>query len=229
MMKNESEKKLATTTEKRTVIRNLSLDGTKTLRAEKFITTFQVTRQLNRRTGKPIKVVSKQQVSVVVEHLSFDLVEVDTDTLAEYRRSKIPSFVLKVDGKFYYSEIPNNISFVSSTILGTHKCAIAGMECHRLSAASDENGGCAKVRAYSSCIEKYSFIQTGYETFNTNHDSFIVVCCSHYEVCPPRPKKSTLEIARVKLGLAQFVWDDVETLTEVERRRTRNKDFVFRY
>lgn len=112
--------------------------------------------------------------------MCFPLIEVTPEMLADYRKKGISSFVLKVEGKLFYSAIPNNISFVSSTILGSHKCAIAGHECHRLSTASDEEGGCEKVRNCSNYIERYPWITTGYETFNTKHDSFVVVNCLHY-------------------------------------------------
>ena len=53
--------------------------------------------------------------------------------------------------------------------------------CQRLTAASDKNGGCGKVRAYSRCIERFDWITLGYETFNTaNNDVFFVGECMNY-------------------------------------------------
>ena len=225
----KTEKKFKKTKEVSTVVKNIVLEGVNTLRAEKFTTTFEVTRELHPKTNQPFKVVSKEQVDEVVEPMCFHLVEVTSEELAGYRKSGISSFVLKVDGKFYYSEIPNNISFVSSSILGAHRCAVAGHECHRLSAASDEQGGCAKVRDRSNCIERYPWITTGYETFNTKHDSFVVVNCLHYEKCPPRKKLSAIEINNARLGLAQFVWDDVKTIAEVRARKAKNKGNIGTY
>lgn len=212
------------TKETTSVVRNIVLEGVKTLKAEKFTTTFEVKRELHPKTGQPYKVVSKDQIDEVVEPMTFDLIEVTAKELASYRKNGISSFVLKVDGKLYYTSIPDNISFVSSTILGAHRCAVAGHECNRLSAASDELGGCAKVRDRSQCIERYSWISTGYETFNTKHDSFVVVCCSHYEKCPPRKKLSAAELNNKRLGLAQFVWDDVKTREKVKKRVEANHD-----
>jgi|GEM_PF-5667497 hypothetical protein len=176
----KTEKKFETTKEVSEVTKNIVLEGVKTLRAEKFTTTFEVVRELHPKTDPPFKVVSKKQIDKKVEPLCFPLIEVTPEMLADYRKKGISSFVLKVEGKLFYSAIPNNISFVSSTILGSHKCAVAGHECHRLSTASDEEGGCEKVRNCSNYIERYPWITTGYETFNTKHDSFVVVNCLHY-------------------------------------------------
>lgn len=181
-----TEKKFKTTKEVTEVVKNIVLEGTKTLRAVRLTITFEVVREIRPKDNQPFKVISKKKIDEKVEPLNFPLIEVSSEALADYRKKGIPSFVLKTDGKLYYSAIPDNISFVSSTILGAHQCAIAGKECRRLSAASDEDGGCEKVRNYSKYIERYSWITTGYETFNTKQDSFVVAKCLNYKKCPHR-------------------------------------------
>ncbi len=223
----KTEKKFKTCKEILTVTKNIVLEGVETLRAERVLTTFEVVRELNPKTNQPFRLVSKEQIDEKVEPLNFPLTEVTPEALADYRRKGVSSFVLKVSGKFYYATIPDDISFVSSTILGTHKCAVAGHECHQLSAASDEEGGCEKVRNRSNNIERYPWITKGYETFNTKHDSFVVVNCLHYEECPPRKTFTAAEINNAKLSLAQFVWDDVETLAEVRARKSKNKSGMY--
>lgn len=215
--------KFKTTNEVSISTKNIVLEGVKTLRAEKITTTFKVVRELHPKTNQPFKVVSKEQVDEKVEPLNFPLTEVTPEKLANYRKKGVSSFVLKVDGKLYYTAIPDDISFYSSTILGAHQCAVTSHECHRLSAASDEEGGCEKVRNRSNNIERYPWITEGYETFNTKHDSFVVVNCLHYEKCPPRKPRTTAEINKAKLSLAQFVWDDVETLAKVRAKKEKNK------
>ena len=227
--KTETEKKFKTTKERSTVTKNIVLEGVKTLRAEKVTTVFEVVKELHPKTNHPYNLVSKKKIDEKVEPLVFPLTEVTPKSLAAYRKKGIPSFVLKVDGKLYYTEIPDNISFVSSTILGAHQCAVAGHECHRLSAATDENGGCQKVRDRSKIIERYPWITSGYETFNTKHDSFVVANCLHYKKCPPRRDRTAAEINNAKLSLAQFVWDDVTTLAEVRARRAKNKSNIGMY
>lgn len=223
MNRNATTPNLITTTEVTEVIKNIVLEGVNMLRAEKFTTTFEVVRKLNPNTNQPNNIVSKRKLDEKIEALSFHLIEVTPETLADYRRKGISSFVLKNEERLFYSTIPNNMFFVSSTLLGLHKCAAVGEECHRLSAASDEEGGCAKVREFSKCIERYPWITTGYETFNTKHDSFVVINCLHYEKCPPRKHLTTAEINQLRLSLANYVWDDVKTIAEVKTRKTMNK------
>lgn len=169
----------------------------------------------------PFTVIAKNALNEIIEDMSFDLSEVSVEELAAYRKTEIPSFVLKVEGKLYYSLIPD-INFYSYDLLGNHQCAVVGHECNRLSAATDENGGCEKVRNFSKEIEKYPWITIGYETFNTAHNSFVVVKCLHYEQCPPTVKHSFQDIMNTKLGLAQYIWDDVKSSPEVRERLIKN-------
>lgn len=117
----------------------------------------------------------------IIRHLKFQLVEVTTRMLTEYRKDKVPSFVLKIGERLYFSRILYNLSMENSEILLMHKCYSAGHTCKRLSSASDELGGCEKVRNYGCNIEKYPWITIGYETFNTLKDALIVIECSHFK------------------------------------------------
>ena len=116
------------------------------------------------------------------QHLSFPLKEVTLEELQEARKTKIPYLVLKDYGKYYLAEIRYDLVFVSSKILGAHLCSF----CDHVSAASDEEGGCIKVRHFSKCIEEYPFIELGYETFNTVSNIFVVPQCTHFEPSPKR-------------------------------------------
>ena len=102
---------------------------------------------------------------------------------------------------YYHIKIPKMFNLMSNTFLGKHLC---GEICRRLSAASDELGGCDKVRHHARHIELFSHIESGYETFNTNHDAFVVLKCTHYECCPPRKPLTPKEKARLKLSLASY-------------------------
>ena len=204
---------------KTSTVTRFLLEGTTSLKVEKVTTTYEVKLQLPSKPHKPSKIISKAVIAEVIEPLfSFSLTEITAKELAAYRRSGKPGFVLKYGGNLYYTSVPKKLNFVSSTILGEHRCA----ECHHLSAASDEAGGCAKVRDYSKNIERYSWITTGYETFNTNHNVFVVVNCQHYEEFPPQKKLSIKETNRLRLGLAQFMWEWVESLEEVRALKKKN-------
>lgn len=206
------------TLEVSTLIKNITLDGLK-LQAEKVTTTFEVLK-----TNNPSKILSKNLIDEKIEFLIFPLTEVTIEDLYTYRKKGISSFVLKINDTLYYTKIPKEMNFISSDILGEHKCAIVKHECNRLSPASDEEGGCEKVRNFSKYIERYPWIKKGYETFNTRHDSFAVIECLHYQECPPRKHRSHADIIASKIRLAQYFWEDVETLEDIRKKREKKKN-----
>lgn len=192
-------------TRSHTVIKNVTLEGVTSLNASKITTTFAVKYRVNPKTHNLASLVSRSKVGEVIETVSFDLVEITPDELAKRRKSGISSFVLKTNGTLYYTQVPKDINFVGFTLLGSHLCSLVGSECRRLSAASDNNGGCEKVRDLYKCIEKYPWITKGYETFNTELDVFAVIRCSHYEKCPPREKVSFAQLMEAKRSLAMYL------------------------
>lgn len=164
--------------------KEICLEGVEALKAKKVETTVETTYAPRSPIDRSMKVISQNRTTKVLEALVFPLTQVTPTELVKYRKDKIPSFVLKVDGKLYYTQIPRNLSLLSSaSILGQHKCTALGHECKRFSPESDEQGGCAKVRNRARYIERYDWITTGFETFGTLHDSFVVVNCFHYEKC----------------------------------------------
>lgn len=176
------------------VSKNILLDQEKILRGETYRITYNVTYEVDMLTKERIGLYNKEKVEENVKPLCVSLKEVTVEELQKCRKKEIPSFVLKTDGKLYWGEIPYNLSFVSSTFLGKHMCASPGNHCHRLSAAKDEDGGCEKVRKKSTHIERYEWIRKGFETFNTSHDAFLVLECTHFEDMPiileePKSKK----------------------------------------
>lgn len=116
----------------------------------------------------------------IVKTVKYPFKEVDTSQLEELRKSGIPGFVLKEYDTYYYAEIEKDIQIPLNLLKRRHKCDDIYV-CQRLTAASDKNGGCGKVRAYSRCIERFDWITLGYETFNTaNNDVFFVGECMNY-------------------------------------------------
>ena len=111
----------------------------------------------------------------------FPLKVVSVDELAKLRSSGKPGFLLKENEIYYYAKIDPIIRIISHEIMTPHLCGKKGHECRRLAALSDAKGGCAKVRDKYKYIENYSFITKGFETFNTDYDSFVVFECSHYK------------------------------------------------
>lgn len=220
---NNSVKEFKVTQETNKLIKKLELEGTTNLKAYECVTTYEVKRELHPETHQPYKIVDKKLVKETCTLINFNLIEVTKEEVEQCRKAGIPSFLLKLGEKLYYAHISPNITFTDSNLLGgKHKCALQGKECKRLSAASDENGGCEKVRNYCNRIERYQFIARGYETFNTHNDSFFVASCDNYEECPPRPEISKEEKYRMKLALAQYVWDDIKTLLQSNQRVESN-------
>lgn len=188
----------------------ITLEGVKQLNAEK------VTSYL--RNG----VVINEEV----QKKRFPLHKVSEEKLLELRIAGKPGFVAKYEGKYYYTPIPKNMRFVTQTTMWKHVCGKSGAECSRLSAASDEDGGCAKVRdltvenylsagyelreavILSKRIEKYDFITMGFESFNTAQDSFVVAACEHYKK-EEKKEHTGLSVYHTKLALAQYVWPEL--------------------
>ena len=183
-----------------TTVEQIFLSGVKTLSAQKVTTTYKVEKVINPEDNKPI--VTRKLVEKISTPMSFDLVEVTVEELLDYRTNHVPCFVLKSNEKYYVTVIPTDISFVSCSSLGEHLCK----DCNRLSAADDMDGGCAKVRNFSKCIEMYPWITDGIETFNTKHDAFIVFKCKHFRKDKQSSKKpSVMALSQLKLGLAQHI------------------------
>ena len=149
---------------------------------------------------------------------SFQLKEISPAKLKEKRDNKVPSFVLKQDGVLYYTEIKRSFNLVGTSLTGEHKCS----HCEKLSAAPDEKG-CPKVRRHSIGIEKFPWIKDGYETFSTKTDAFVVTKCDQFEPYTEKQKKSSSEIDRLKLGLAQYIHEDAQSLQEVMERMKKRK------
>ena len=173
-----------------TVYDNIRLEGL-TLKLSKISTEFEITRIFNPRKSTNFELASKVETSKEISYLSLELVEVTTAEISKYRKKKIPSFILKKDGKVFYTKIPADLSLYSAKIFENHKCSKANHECRRLSAAIDELGGCAKVRNQAKYIEKYPWIINGYETFGTATDAFFGATCLHYTPCDKKISEKT--------------------------------------
>ena len=186
---------------------NFSLEG-KRLKAEKHTSTY-ITDPKNG---------LRKCLSDVCEPQVFELEEAMPETLKLCRENEIPYFVLKKDKKIFYTVLPSKVRILPSGALMGHHCS----SCHHLSAASDANGGCAKVREFSLGIEKYPWIVKGYETVGTSGDVFIVQRCENYEPDPPREPLPAGEANRRKLAIAQYVWDDISNVTDLRRRLNKN-------
>lgn len=122
--------------------------------------------------------------SIIVDSGDYPLTEIAPNILKYIRESGQPGFVLKKDGKLFYTtgsqlhRYQNCVDYIKSHRV--HKCNEKDMMCRKLSSLPDAKGGCAKVRDKDAVIEDYDFITEGYEFFNIPQNSFIVLECNHW-------------------------------------------------
>lgn len=160
--------------------RNVRIDDKREkLLLEKTTEKYEISYEKDMETGKT-RQLDRKLVEKKVDHVSYKLWEVSREQLLEFRKEGKPGFVFKENGELYYAKIPKKMSFVSLSSMGAHLCGLNGAECKRLSAACDEDGGCAKVRNKARFIECYPWIKVGFETFGVTNHSLIVLQCDKY-------------------------------------------------
>lgn len=154
----------------------------------------------------------------------YPLKEISLEEINSLREEKKPIFLLKDNGRYFYTVIHRCMKFHTAEIIGCHWCFSRSYECVRLHALSDPEG-CWKVRDLGTDkrIEKYPFIIKGYETIYTYEESFVVLECDHYKHEPIHKNPSIEKINAARLSLAQQYWPDVETLDEVSQRYNKEK------
>lgn len=157
--------------------------------------------------------------------------EVTVEELLKLRLNRKPAAVYKIDRRFYYTEIPGNLKLIRlSETTGPHLC---GKNCtnvckdcpktYDLTTSFQERIG--RSFPYSVLeswrIEKYDFVTEGVEAFNmpNQNDAFVVLKCQDYEVSRPRSIAGNRTVADLKVGLANFWWDDFDGDLKAMRKR----------
>lgn len=140
----------------------------------------------------------------------YKLVKISVEDLAQKRKSKIAGLIFKINDAYFFTEIPSTMHFFSFDGCGKHLCA----DCGRLSALSDAEGGCRKVRDARKRIERYTFVSFGYETFGTVQDVFVVFACNNFREVKPRKALSFSEANALKKSLKDF-YEDNEFFHEI--------------
>lgn len=151
----------------------------------------------------------------------YPLKEATEQELINLQVKRVPIFKLKRREKLYYAVIPKKMRLITPHMVLKHKCGGDLKLCSKFSAASDEDGGCAKIRdlvpkahiekkcsfeeavVASKRIEKYDHILFGYETCNTAYDVLVVLVCSNFEEYKRKP--ITKNVDDIKLSLAE-IW-----------------------
>ena len=146
---------------------------------EKITTEFEITKitTYNEKHKKNIKIKEKIIGEPKKEIVKIPIRKVSISEITALRECGKPGFLLKKGDELFYAEIKKH-GDIECLFVMPHKCAD---HCKHLSAASDENGGCAKIRNKDTFIERYPWIRLGYETFNTKNDVFVIAICNHHE------------------------------------------------
>lgn len=152
-----------------------SLEGTKylvksTYNSSYFVTKFYGISEKNLISRELIK-SSKKLLNPITKYALEDII-----------LSGQPIFVLKKDSVLYYTKVSKKFSLGKSLILNTeHACSCGERKtaCKRLLSVPDEEGGCSKVRDFSTNIQNYDYITDGYETHNVIYPIFFVSNCEH--------------------------------------------------
>jgi len=155
------------------------LDSPDVIIKEKTTTEIEITKitTYNQKQKKNVEVKEKIIGEPKKEVLKIPIRRVLAPEIAALRVSGKPGFLLKKGDDLFYAEIKKH-GDIECLFDMPHKCAD---HCKHLSAASDENGGCAKIRNKDTYIERYPWIRLGYETFNTKDDVFVIAICNHHE------------------------------------------------
>jgi hypothetical protein len=141
--------------------------------------------------GEEIKI----EISENVEDFSFCPISRVTEKEAlNLRRHEKLGFILKMGDKIYYAKLPPEAKFLFQRIFTKHLCST----CAHCFARPSSEGGCEKIMdpdfywygdhigtimeniIGSKRIEKYPFIQRGFQTFNIDEQDFIIAACKNY-------------------------------------------------
>lgn len=169
--------------------RNVRREGL-TLKATEVASTYAIRNEVYDETGAVKKQISKSLKEETEEkNLEIQLREISKAEISKLWEMKIPSFILKKDGKYFQGVIPRAMTFLSSNVIEKpHACSKGinpGACCRRMDSAPDPDG-CEKVRNCARHIEIYDWITYGYEAICTAHPAFVVGECEHYEMSPLR-------------------------------------------
>ena len=175
--------------------------------------------------GNPKKFIAKKKDLVKIDSFSIPLKEVTLEELEEIRKLQktknlaVTLFLFKEYGKYYLAELESEISFIKTKIYNdVHMCK----ECSHLSALPENRGGCPKVRSCRKKLEKYPFIDVGYQTIKRisfsndgtptwGTEIFDVIECKNFEQKKERLKSSMT--MKEKIALRDSLHDYLKDFT----------------
>ena len=145
------------------------------------------------------------------------------EELLKIRKSGIPSFILKVGKRLYYTSVPKSFSINSNfTEIGRHMCAW----CNRCRAIDESMGGCQKVSdcsidvyqsevgnlreaiLMSKRIEKYDFVKYGFETFNVSVEVLAVIKCKNYMSYRYKAPMEIEKVRELQIAIEKYYYNE---------------------
>ena len=152
-----------------------SLDGTSYLVKSTYLSHFVI---------KKIICYSETHFSdkELLKETKKGLIPITKHALEEVILTGQPVFVLKKNSRLYYAKVTKDFNLGKSLLLKKqHECSCGDTQqtCKRLLSLPDVEGGCSKVRNFSTNIQNFDFITDGYETQNVSYPIFFVSKCKH--------------------------------------------------
>ena len=152
--------------------------------------------------------ITKTPIASNTQGYSIELNKIMPNDIPTLRKSGKPVFICKELNQYWYCELPSRSLIISATKFGVeHKCALMDHECNRLSAASDEDGGCLKVRNRVLNLARYPFVTRGFQTYNLVEDCCVIVECCNYTHCARRSDLTSKEKNLLKKFLFDYYTD----------------------
>lgn len=141
------------------------------------------------------------------DKVPYPLTPITVAEITVIRKKRKPFFVYKKDEKLWGTPVPRALSLIGTTaILGAHMCSYADNVCEYLSAGS-KDGGCPKAQsAACSCIERFEFINEGFETICTRPESFLVLNCEKFKKKLENKKVSPIKLKNMMEELRLFLY-----------------------
>lgn len=202
---------------------NISINNERTMIIADTVTTVWISSYERDENGNPKSFIAKKKDLVKKDSFRIPLKEITLEELEAIRKLQKNKkwcstlFLFKEYGRYYLALLKYDISFMTTNIYDdVHMCR----ECAHLSALPDKHGGCKKVRNCWKKLEKYPFIDVGYQTIkrislNTDgtptcsSEVFDVCKCENFEPYGERPKVSMMITEKIAIcnSLHEFIKD----------------------
>lgn len=131
---------------------------------------------------------------------------VTLEEIAILRQRLDSGLIYKNESAYYYVQIPSNLK-ISGYLLGRHTCSSAGVDCARIYALPESQGGCSRVLNRDPKIECFPWIRRGFQTIHCSENSFFIAKCDHYEKDERKKPRYSGNATKLKRDLYDLFYD----------------------